>query len=460
MISSSAWHATRGGRLIAARSTLLVPFALACAILADRAQVGIPTGGRGMLPLLTIVAPIAASATVARYGARRSLGFLATPAFVLGVSPYLALTVLLPVLGVMFNAFPERTLLSLTEATTALSFLVIGAALSSGYGRCWSRWLLIAVTVQLLYSAGQAVYYSQAPGWELLTPLHEWDLSQADPLTFVQGRSSGLYFNPNVLGFWAGLAVILSWSMLSPRYRWVGVALGVLTLLLSQSRGAAAAVLAALVGGAVLSIAGGGFFSGRIFKGISSFALAITAALSIAALIVPAAVLGDRFGALFSVWSEGTRADPNLAARLDLWEAVTALNAVYPWGTLGSPEYVLGNAVDNAWFRAFSQGSILYVATLAMLLVAGFFVSPHRHGLALRLVAILIAVAGFTQTPFGYAPIVLFWLLLGGGLQASLMTVPSPDAAAAAGNHMSQGHAGPTRAARRSANVRPGMPGD
>jgi len=399
-----------------------------------------------MLPLLAIVAPAAAGATVARYGARRSLGFLATPAFVLGVSPYLALTLLLPVLGVMFNAFPERTLLSLTEGTTALSFLVIGAALSSGYRRCWSRWLLIAVTVQLLYSAGQAVYYSQAPGWELLTPLHEWDLSQADPLTFVQGRSSGLYFNPNVLGFWAGLAVILSWSMLSPRYRWVGVALGVLTLLLSQSRGAAAALLAALVCGAVLSIAGGGFFSGRIFKGIFVFALAITAALSIAALIVPAGLLGDRFGALFSVWSEGPRADPNLAARLDLWEAVTALNAVYPWGTLGPPEYVLGNAVDNAWFRAFSQGSILYVATLAMLLVAGFFISPYRHGFALRLVTILIAVAGFTQTPFAYPAIVLFWVLLGGGL-ASVVAVPGrADTDAVAAIHKSRGHVGSTQA--------------
>ena len=459
-MSSLASHETNGSRFVSGRSTLLIPFALGCAILADRAQVGIATGGRGTLPLLAIMAPAVALATVVRYGSGRSLGFLATPAFVLGVLPYLSLTALLPVLGVMFNGFPERTLLSLTEATTALSFLVIGAALSRGHGGSWSRWLFVAVTIQLLYASGQAAYYSQAPGWELLTPFHEWDLSQQDPLTLVQGRSSGLYLNPNVLGFWAGLAVIVSWSTMSPRYRWMGVSLGVLTLLLSQSRGAAAGVLAALVGGAVLSISGSGL-SARTFKGIASFAVAITAALAVAALIVPAALLGDRFGALFDVWSEGPRAEPNLAARLDLWEAVIALNSVYPWGTWGSPEYVLGNAVDNAWFRLFAQGSVLFVATLAMLLVAAFSVSRHTHGVALPAVTIFIAVAGLTQTPFGYPAIVLFWLFLGGGLQASVVRVPSGlDEAGVAGIHMSRGHAAPTRAARGPGSLRPGIPND
>ncbi|MEO8462860.1 MAG: hypothetical protein ABI555_06590 [Chloroflexota bacterium] len=422
-----AWRATNGDLQVAGRrSTLLIPFVLACAILADRGLVGITTGGRGVLPLLTIVAPLAALVTIARYGIGRSLGFLGKPAFLLGVLPYLALTALFPVLGVMFNAFPERTLLSLTEATTGLSFLVIGAALSSSRDGSWSRWLLVAVTVQFLYAAGQAVYLSRGPGWELFTPFHEWDSSLQDPLTFVQGRSSGLYFNPNVLGLWAGFAVILSWRWVTPWLRGTAVALSVLTLLLSQSRGGAVALLAALVVAALLSVTSRGGLSARTLKGFLSFTLAFVVALSITSLVAPEALRGDRFGALLEVLAVGPQADPNLAGRLDFWAAVTALNSVYPWGTWGSPELLLGTSVDSTWFRLFAQGSILYVVALVSLLGAAFSVSRSAHRLGLRLVAVLVAVAGLSQTPFGYPVIVLFWVLLGAGLQASVADPIAP----------------------------------
>ena len=42
---------------------------------------------------------------------------------------------------------------------------------------------------------------------------------------------------------------------------------------------------------------------------------------------------------------------------------------------------------------------------------------PYRHGL--RILAVLIAVASITQTPFGYPASTMFWVLLGAGLQAS-----------------------------------------
>ena len=142
-----------------------------------------------MLALLVVIAPIVAAIAVARHGFARSFGFTGHPAFVIGVLPYLVLTALLPVLGVMLTGYPEPTLLSVTAATTAVSFLVLGALWSSSEedGRRgsdaradgpsisgehpWSRWLLAAIALQLVYAAGQAVYLSKGPGSQAVHPL-------------------------------------------------------------------------------------------------------------------------------------------------------------------------------------------------------------------------------------------------------------------------------------------------
>ena len=156
----------------ASRSTLLIPFVLACAVIADRAQLSVSTGGRGALPLLAFVAPLVAILTALRYGRERSLGFLSHPIFLLGVLPYLALTLILPMLGIIFYGYPERTLLNVTGATTAVSFLVVGAALADGKPGAWTRWLVAAIVIQFAYALGQAIYQAHGPGWELFAPFH------------------------------------------------------------------------------------------------------------------------------------------------------------------------------------------------------------------------------------------------------------------------------------------------
>ena len=138
-----------------------------------------------------------------------------------------------------------------------------------------------------------------------------------------------------------------------------------------------------------------------------------------ALLIAPQGSLLARFTSLVNIGSRGLESDPNLAGRLDYWAEVTILNARYPFGTFGSPEVLLGTAVDSSWFRAFAQGSVLYAGALALLIAIAFLVprSPHRQ--ALRLLTVLVAVAGVTQTPMNYPVIVLFWALLGAELQSA-----------------------------------------
>jgi hypothetical protein len=128
----------------------------------------------------------------------------------------------------------------------------------------------------------------------------------------------------------------------------------------------------------------------------------------------------DRFAVLLRVLTEGPQADVNLSSRLNLWSGVLVLNLAYPWGTWGSPELVLGAAVDSAWFRAFAQGSVVYLAALTLLVGVALALRNASHGDALRLTCVVVAVAGITQASLGSPVTPLFWVLLGVYLQASL----------------------------------------
>ena len=402
------------------RETMLIAFTLFCVVFGDRAVVGVSTGGRGALGLVGVAAPLVAATIIMRLGSRQTLGFLARPAFVWMIAPFLILSALLPVFGVMVYGFEARTLLAVTAMTSALSFMVIGAALSMSDSRAWSRWLFLAIVLQLLYAGGQAIYLARGPGWELFTPFHQWDLSlQGLYGDLIQARGTGFYFNPNELGLWAATAVILAWTMSTPRLRGLGITLAAMTLLLSQSRGALVALLFALAAGGAWAVVLGRGGRSNAVRTLVTFGAAALVGGAVVLTIGPAQELLSRLGSLVNVVTKGPTADPNLAGRLDYWAAVLNLNLSYPFGTLGPPETILGTAVDSSWFRAFAQGSVPYVAALAMLLVAPLAVRDYIFGRGLVLLAVLVAGAGLTQTPLDYPVIYIFWVLLGAGLQAS-----------------------------------------
>jgi hypothetical protein len=330
------------------------------------------------------------------------------------------MTALLCVLGVMLNGYPERTLLSILSATTAVSFLVIGAAISEEEGCSWQRWLLFAIVLQVTYAVGQMVYLSKGPGWELFTVFHQWDLSSVGLSTFIQARSSGLYLNPNELGFWAASAAVLSWQLLRGRVQILGFGLAVVTVLLSQSRGAIIALVAAFVVGGALTIGRGRMSTASVAKAAISAILIVIAAVCVTLLLAPQTNILSRFGALWEVVSQGPAADANLAGRIDYWTAVVGLSARYPWGTLGPVQFLLGSSVDSSWFAAFAQGSVLYLVCLVMLIATGLSLPSSRQGDTLRLLTVVVAVASISQAPLGYPAIVIFWLLLGASLSWSV----------------------------------------
>lgn len=419
-----AWQLRAGERATAksaAGVTAIILFVFVWVLADDRAVLTFATGGRGALPLLTFVAPAAAVYAIARHGTAQTLSFVRSPVFLIGVLPYLAFTFILPFLGVMFTRYSERTLVSVAGATTAFSFMVLGAATSTAPLRQWRPWIAGALLLQLAYAAGQASYLNRWPGWELFSPFHSWDLSLEGVYgTLVQARSSGLFFNPNELGLWAGAAAILAWTILTPRWRLAGVALAIATLVLSQSRGATVALVAACCVGIAMAFVRGRVHAPAAARTVIFVGLATALAIIVVLLVEPSDGLVDRFSALAAVVAQGPRADANLAGRLDYWASVVDLNAVYPLGTLGPPEALLGTAVDSTWFRVLAQGSVPYLGALILLLAAPFALHEPKFGDTLIMITVLFAVAGLTQTPFNYPVALLFWALLGAALQMSV----------------------------------------
>jgi hypothetical protein len=193
-----------------------------------------------------------------------------------------------------------------------------------------------------------------------------------------------------------------------------------LTLLVSQSRGAFVALVAAAAVGAVLGALRGRAGVSGVARSASSIGLAIATAVVVVIVIEPSQGLVTRFGALLAVAVQGPQADANLAGRIDFWSSVLNLNVLYPWGTWGSPATLLGTAIDSSWFSVFGQGSVFFVAALVLLLIAPFGLRSTRFGGALMVLAVLLAVAGLTQVPFSYSVALLYWALLGAALQSSV----------------------------------------
>lgn len=415
-MSRSTASGDGGARPIAADRTgtsALIGFTVLAALFSSRFSVPFP-GYDADISFVTVLAPLVAIAAVMRFGSSQALGFLQNSTFVLMVGPFLVLMVVLPWLGVFFNGYGIQTLYTLTSVSTWFSFLVIGAAVSGAGARSWSSWLVIAVVLQFMYALAQAAWLGGGPVADVLRPLIQWDLAVAgDDLIF--GRSSGLYTNPNILGFWAAVGTMLALTLVSSPVRPIALVLALFTLLLSQSRGATAALVVAGAVGAV-----GTLLAGRLPKSqLRALAWVLLLLLVLAPVVVTVlpAQSFDRFESLAAVLTEGAGADRNLAGRVDFWVAATELSRQYPLGTWGPPEGTLGTAIDSEWFRAFARGSIVFVFAQLLLLLAPVGVGSYPGRYALWLLAMIIAVAGITQTPMSYPPVFLYWALLGSGLQ-------------------------------------------
>lgn len=414
----------RGGRALEAvthpRWAGFAVFAVVLlAVIDQRFALSVATEGRGTVGLSTFALPILAMLLVLRFGGR-ALAAFASPA-ILWWLPYLLLSALLPALAVAIGSYPPRILFAGSETLVALSCLVIGGAAAvaqgaHGGGLPWRTWLAVAALAQAGYALAQSIAVAGAgAGWPRSAIL-EWDLTtQARFGELVVGRSAGFYVNPNILGLWGAMVVVLGVHMGPGRARLLVIGSGAVSLLLSQSRGAFFALVLALAI-ALLRRTSKGLSARSRVAGALVIVLALGAGIGGALLtmgILDIAVFERMYVGLAAAL--GGRSDPGLVGRINLWAAALALLETRPLGTLGPPEFILGAAVDNGWVRVLAQGSIPLTAALGLMLLPGIMgpLAVSGDGERLRSLSVLVALAAMSQTPLSYPPAILYWLTVG-----------------------------------------------
>lgn len=413
------------------RFHLLLILAFWQTVLDERLVIAMPTGGRGLVSPAKVVEPlISLSLVVIPY---RSVlkRMIWNPTVLLTWGPFLILSVVLPVLGILFTGFPIRTLFGSWNALLPLVFLsfgCLGAVQGARGKRVAATYFLLAILAQLGMAVIQTLGQSGAlPG--LLQGIYEWDFrfkALHQPKNVILGRATGFYLNPNYLGVWGLMAFWISVVLLKGRMRWVGAVSAFLTILLCQSRGSLAAWL---VSSAVYF--GVWWFRDaerrqRLKAGLAGVALAIP----VMVLLLPglAASVGEglrnvpvvghaleRYVSGAKVLSEGAGADVNFRGRTQYWSTVFEFLKQNPFGSLGSPEMVTGVPADNQYVAIVGQGSFYYLAAFGMVCIGGL-IWFGRGGPASRLLGVAtlaMMINGVSAVPFIYSASLNYWILVG-----------------------------------------------
>jgi len=385
------------------------------------------TGGSGRLPLL-IPVTVCLFIIAGFINQWQVPHFVSDARFIRGWLPWLSLGILLPILGALLNDYPTRTLLSSLSIFNSILIMwfgyYFGSSIPTYYrNRLWTGSLCAAITMQFLYSMLQFLAKHYRTFELIYSPMRMWDLlTQIASNNFISARSIGFYENPNTLGFSAALFLIVSFYTVESKiikYSLCTMCLAI--LLLSQSRGIIASLLILMLISTLNDI-----FRLKMRSFVYGCGLSIIAILI--SVLIYAYVTDDQYYdriiSFAGVFMSDYQIDENLSARIALWKAALDYWNSHLFGSLGPPEYMLGTAIDSDWYRMLAQGGPLYVITFISLIAHSLFIkTEHIETQCLKALSILIAVAGFTQVPTLYPPIVVYWFIVG----ISFVRVYSPN---------------------------------
>jgi hypothetical protein len=402
-------------------------------LLSDRLYFVASTGGRGVVGYMGFVQPFLLALYLFSASPKRSVGTLPS-FFALGLGAYLSLSLVLPILGVILEGYPARSLFSLVSTVSAIGYFLLGYLFSrerEAERKLIRNFITSAVVLEATYGI---LLYAESTGvihFPFLRPLLEWEtLSQ---LTYsadyrLSGRAVGTYVNPNVFGFLSAISFWWVALMCRSGYRVVFGILTLAALIMSDSRGAIVALLVSVV--AYIVYAGSWKTKGgRMAQLRISLIVTLAVGLPVAYVLLGTLRVDDVFSPRIvkgsRVLAEGAAVDENLDARIDTWGRAIDFCASRPFGTLGSPELLFGGYIDNEILRAWMQGGALFALSYIYLLLGGSrFVSARRpEARFVGLTSVVILVDSITAMPLASHAGAIFWLFSGYCQQVS--DVPS-----------------------------------
>ena len=409
---------------------LLLLTTFAYVLFEERFTIGDNTGGRGALQPLDLLVPLVWLLVFLGLGGIPGPRLLRSNRRGLFWVPYAALTVVLPILGVVLESEPPRTMYTSIHGVIEVSFILFGAwaAFSVASVRRLARWyawiaIVLECLVALIDYLNKTGLYPTAFGKFLLQSNIESEGALGE-FTTITWRCVGTFVNPNDLGFWSVVAFWISALLFRGLFRFTGIIAALFTLVLSQSRGSLISLLAtAVVWVAYVALSR----DTRLRKArdatyLSAVCFVLTVGWAGGALSQSNGVavsdkfsVVDRFERGLDVLTEGAGADSNASARVAAWHRAMDFYYDHPRGTWVSPRLKFHLYIDNEYVKTLLQGSIPYLFALLLVISCSLW-RIMRPGPVPRLTAMIVvtaAVNGMSAYPFAYPAIGVFWILLG-----------------------------------------------
>ena len=394
------------------------------ALFSERLFIRFSTGGRGILPILDVCMLALATALMLFSKKSKTGAFLRNREFWKYWFPYILLSLLLPVMAVFFNDYPARTAMGGMQGLETLAFVVVGSWIYAAGPPLWKiakNYILTAICVVFLFAA---IQFGYGQGWSggIFDVVQQWDVSSQMAYSeryVLTARSVGTYLNPNTLGFFGAAAIWSSLILLRGIPRVLGAGLSAATLLASQSRGSTMA----LIGSAIVWSCYIFCSRDRSLRKIRDISLVL---ILIALIGATWAVMifqdrleevspQNRFVQGLRFLSEGAEADQNAAGRITGWIHAFQFHQDHLLGTMGEPQYMFRDIIDNAYVQTILQGSVVYLMTFLMTICGALRLLTRRGpmGWLLAMFSVVIAINGMTADPLSYSVIAFFWIGIG-----------------------------------------------
>jgi hypothetical protein len=241
--------------------------------------------------------------------------------------------------------------------------------------------------------------------FSLRMKLHAHEIGGQFP---VLGRATGVFINPNTLGYVAGclLFSILILSKVNVGiWQMILSIMSILLIAMSGSRGSMLALGAAILTYLVY------MRSGRALIYVTLLAIFLTLAYFVAA---------SQNASTFALFLDRIQNDWNVESgswtgRLQFWSSVWERGNL-PIGTLVSPELALGHAIDSFYVRVMAQGGVIGLATGVLLFVGlglqGGRLPTHLKGPYMALVVFML-VNGFSMLSVQTTACLFVWAVIG-----------------------------------------------
>lgn len=296
-----------------------------------------------------------------------------------------------------------------------LTFLYFGFLISESF--IYKNIAAISFLV-FLFSIGQFLYFNFSISGPLEIFKYFTDVIKQSQMDFevelIGSRSSGVFVNPNILGFFAGLCfLILLYLKDKNNYFLIDlfILISLLMVFVSSSRTSILGIFLSVVFIIFIKYITTGNLN-NLLKQLLGFVAIF--GLSIYLLFkFSSEYYLERFLEIGAVAEQGSSGSQNLDGRVNAWNNLMNYIDTNPFGTIMPPQLVVDYSPDNQFIYFWLQGGYLLLISFIYLFISLFNKSIKYKSAYLFSVILFLFLSSFTFVTFNTFVIGLFWLFSG-----------------------------------------------